>query len=1649
MSNSVNEKTVAAFKADVMTACPSLVTLKERGITKQLPDQIFETIFREVYDGDLSLARDVIYGRMDRLRNSDADKAIERIGNMNEAASLVQQAVQQKNPILLISDTDNDGSLSQAIAMEAKRLFDADMYVKPKDYHPENHGFSIEQIETWVAEIGLKRDDSFSVIIADLGTNQRKEQDIFLATYPRANLIIADHHAPSEDKVNSYAVRSLLVSPHTKGSMGLSVRNGGGVSGGYLLYTIFKLAAQRMVKDNTLNHTQESLTDALQPMQDLGRAANLLDMVNCDIRIKPLQEYDINKAFDLSNLTANGRSLSKWMSDKQPEYLKALSPLVGDENTEEFLQIRLKMLEQNNVARGLRELINDVYASPSPDSPISENANDLSENEEGNDDPENAESNDLDGGTSTFPLHDKILSYIASTPVESSYETNFVELLRPYLFNLSYEKRFNSKVKDEWISLASNCLKEVGRLDRQIKNLLREHSLVKQISEDYAIVTQPSNAIVERAFSARQLDTAYQSLDKTVKLSVVAVRNNQIILSSRSNVSMHEIIRDAETAFPDADLIYRGHGGAGALTVVRRTSASGDNFTPLLEKLISYLNNEAKNLVDGQDIKRSVRVEPIHLPLIKEIFHKTRGHLVPGALPDFIMKITEQSVFEDTYTMEDKTVKDLVQENEWNTTVESLTFDGSQKLFLPNQALKTLANDGFKGALAMRLGQDGSLSAIKAYSGKQLENKDIPLLMLPVEKERMDLAAFYQKHFKDRDYPSITVSRDEAISHIKFVANPEEAFNHFEESVLALLAETNTDTKCVLDVEAKGGVNAKCINVGLALFSKDPKAGVVVTDEEFHRMASVPNAEIDNYRYLPDGKVIFNERIKIEIVSQLDAYDQDKPTYAPLKAQILTNLTTEMLHENGIPSEEVQKNLLNVLKGKGRLLFQAFNLPYDNNIVRVNYPELYELMNNSVQLDAAVPAKEKHIAYTALKVNDLGTGKSAIEFYNAETPGYNLSTLLSDRTKTRFSYPSIKGTHILHVSGEEVTIFDKASMRSSLYPLSRTELIDTLMPNLQPIKDPKYGVEKLLRVATIRDMIDHQPIKETIYVPFEPVGGIQLDDELWAHFQTHYAFEKDLDSNINDFCKLPEVKEIMDIRFSLSKEEAPAELTLARSIGKKDEFDPNKTYKTEKAMKGHEEKLAAFQGHHVLKMNALTFLKANQENAERYARSWVYELVLAAHEATEKEPSASLISGISDLTGVDIDMLKTVYDETYRYRKFRGIQSYRVHETHNNIGLEGDAYQEAIVFLHMLRLKERNPFLVGDISRRNRMIASRPVIDILTRQAAASTFLQASRLATQTVMNEDVFNSYGEKQIDQFSSKHTRGQVPMMKCKTLSDDKSEVHLMLPDYNPQAWRDMPKNERKMWEEKIEMAVSLLVLSLSRDKASPEIKTIIEDLVTRPENLELFKDIKAHFGTVKASTLKDQIKKLFSSCGDAIIDGAQMTTVKVDGPPNSKGKPTKISQEQLVVKLAANKDIPPEALDHCLEIISETITRLEKEQGFISRSSIELIKDAFFVAKAQYLGYQAARERGDYVLSVDGYPTIAGNGKRSQTDMLKLQGKILQAHLDVFPDLASTLLTTKNNPSQFLVYSPMLQHVMDHTPGLDSAPDRLRVKGLRYS
>lgn len=1644
MPQKITEESVKKFTTEVKNACPSLISRGERDILNSIPPEVFEQVLRDVFSGDVKLARDIMTNRYDLIDFDSPEDEVRAIRTMAPASETLSHALAEGSPLLLISDTDNDGNLAQGIMMAAATLGKYEgVTVESKEYNAANHGFSIEQIESWLEKNDIHFAAPFSVVISDLGTNQKTEQKEFILRFPNANLIVADHHQPdiadvmkfeaslidfldanrkvgepgvgflTEYDVNRLSAsvspveleemwqnananreefisllgekvnvkkRSFLVSPFSKGSMNLSLRSGGGVSGAFLVYTLMSevLKKHRDISEHLKPLSNTAFQEQISTMREMGRAANLFD-VECDIRLKPLHEKDISKALGLGKITGNGRSLSKWIRPSQRDKIKALEGFIGLPAVEELLDLQETMVKENHTAAALFHVLPKVLNDELDDN----------------------------GKVKKVDIRLEIMKYLNENNTAETVGRNFTEELRPHIFNFNYENQLQDSKKKPWLSVAERVLKNIGIAEKEILTVIREHQLISEISLDYAMITRPISPEVESVFTDKQLTKAYHSLGKAITMSVTSTRKGQITLSmkSESEVSISDVLFGLGKELDFITPTYRGHSKVGGLTLKYDPVAIPSEHA-LLKRFTEFVNSETKRIIDAQPIPKSFELTTTHLKVVKEMMEVMRVHLNRSTSPSMIMRLTPDMTFEDKDTLRKLSVSDLAKQREWEVTNEFLDFGMTSSLMLPNQALKSVSNDGYRGAVGLTLLPNGTFIANKIFTGEQLAPHNIPKLATPLDAEREELKQYYIEHFMNKALPVKKYTRKEGIEALKFTMRPEDVFNNGEALALSLMREKGADSYAVLDVEADGAGNAPCFEIGIFVMKPIPGSGTVVeiSPAEFEEKLKRNPRYVRNWYKNDDQKIIVNERMSVELLSLVISKDGSQPIRVSFKSKNLTNMDQPMIDEIGCTAEHAQNVMVDFLKGCGKFIIQAHNLPYDDNIVRVNFPELHKMLAEGINLDSAPFAKNHQIAYMNLRVNKIG----GYEFFNAEHRGYNLNTKLDE--EENFDFPSIKGDGLLKVRGDEVFVTNMSTRITTKLKMNRTEMVDLIAQGMSKIEHPRYSIAKLLRMATIHDMIKNKPVKKLEYVSFDSLSMSELPPKLWKHFQDYYAFDMTPAQNVAKFSVMPGVQELLGEKISFGSPAAMPDGLLESKLREAgDEFKMTARM-SKKAKEEIESAMRVISYSDMLKFNAEQFVKSNPENAERYALAWAYEMVLEHHEVTTKHVPASFIAGVYDMIGIDPSVVKQVYADMHEYKTFRGIQSYVVHEPHSNFNLSGDNYQEYMVVAHLGAEKVRNPFMTPAICFRTGLNPVGNIVEQFSLQAVESSMKQYTRQVAGVSMDStDLVNASAKQLMNQFSSDgisiaNDEKGAARFKCRSTSKDSVDLQVIFPDYDPNDFISMGDEERDRWKNDVEKVITALLLSNSLGKADKSISAVLRGLATSPDVIETMKAIEQHFGNAVPTEREAAIKKFMGNATQAIL-----------------GKDAEL-------KFPINKHLNKDDLKEIARSLFTALDKLQEHQNFIPYINKDDVVENLDIAYNQYLLFDELKRTGDIPSEVNGYQPEKTE-KAQLTIMAKLRNEVMQIHLDAYESFASSLLTKKNDPLKFVLESDLKNEMID--------------------
>jgi hypothetical protein len=1546
----INKESLAKYKAEVRKSIS--LSQGEKRSFQQLDDEFFRGSLRDIYHGDTTLARRVMSGNYSKINKDEAKAPLREIHTLERASATIVSAVDGNKPMLLIGDSDNDGSFAQAIGLAFKYRTGADITIAPKTFSPAQHSFSIQQIDDWVAEKSIDPSSVFVVLTADIGTNQRAEQSAFIARYPNAKLIITDHHSPKlSSMVEEDLPNSMLVSPYMVGS--LSTGSSSAVAGGYILNVLLEKSTREILLKRGVSTAR--IPDLVKSMEAMAEASNLLDCVESSILLKPLVQTQVDKALEYGQLISIG-GLGGWVSSKQAGKIAAF----GEVNTVmagSLFEIRDNILRQNHLAKSLFGLFERL-------------------------------------GEEDIKIGDELLK-ASSTPYDESDDTDYISKIKGPLVYLAYDNEMSGKVKSDWLKYASNVFNSVSREEKAILTFIREHKLLSERSNNEVVITEPIHVMVESLFSSKQLRKAHFGMARPMHISVKHSGTKLIRANIRSSVSLFDALNRVTESFPDVDFSFNGHSGSGEISM---STKSGKLFpADILDQLSAYMTEKVIELKVDIQLDNLVEVEFANIGLIGKINEVTKAVVYGGEGRQIqpIIKLSNDLIVMDSFSRESLSLSDVVSRNPWEYTKFDIDFHDTVAI-LSNSAIKSILDSGFEAKA--KFTQIGSKAFMlnDVVTPEQYERSNVVKLKTHNKKEQAKLSKYYDDNFVKPGATAIPITRQEAKEALLFNNHGAETFERFEAVTLGLMNSIGSDAHVVLDVETADGLGqaAKLTNIGMMIYVRTPNSGEIKSASDFESLRISDPSAILNSRFIESSNsYIINEELTLELSSKFINEDDTKVL---ISIENLTQISNQMLQELGSSIEETQATLVAYLSQFGLITFQAHNLPFDSHICASNLPGLKKLMDEHVYLDTALLAKNERLAY-------MNTQVAYIEkepYVSGVSGDYNLLSLLNDETKEQFQFPSLKNNKLIKVIGEDVYITTRKSQTTSKLSMTRTELAEFVKFNTQELsaKDVQYGIQKLMKMASVRDIIETVPAPKLNKVTFESFGLPETLEGLWDGFQSHYAFDQTMEANIAKFIKNPDVAKVLLSEVSVEVpniNEIPA-VVIAREFGTGDMFNPNpKKKRTKKAQVEFENTRYTLTPMDVLKANTIEFLGNNIEMQNRYANSWAYLNVLDHYEPSMKHVDDDIILGVSNVTGVDNDLIKRIYAETYDYRKIRGgIESYAVEEAHNNNDLTGDAFQEGIVFNDALIQSSQNPHAVEPIYA--------PAVKLLHKSVAETCINELVNKYVGDVLEGVKLNSFSHKQIENYSRDDEM-------LRYVTDDKArgklkarnlpEGHYIeLQDMTAAQWSNFSVDEREDIETKLNIAVDGLVIanSLGLKSVSSDSRTILEKVVTSPAVNGALKELREKLGRMVVTNREGAMRTLIK---DVLRAGLN------DDTP----------------KFKINKALSSSDLEFCKSAIVVGSDILSNRVGAHFTLNMSHLDEAIKSMEIQHEIFEHISVNGGLGddLREKYQEDIVGTVKAAVTKAINSAGTTLTEHENLNKELALSVTTTKTDPIKFVL------------------------------
>mgnify|MGYP000362647613 CR=1 FL=1 len=1262
-----------------------LMSDSETELFDQIPDDIWESVFKNNFGNNIEMASSIIWGDLDNLKMDDLDEAVKSIHNHDKSINLIEEYLDTKKPIFFVCDVDNDGSSAQASLLEFKKLYKDNTLIS--EYWQtingnETRGFSYDYINYLTKKLGFKDSDDFLIVTADNGINSNNEAKKIIENFKNAKLLITDHHMPSESVVEENE-RTMIFNPQYKPTKYFETKN---ISGAHTLTVLLKEIVKR-------NHPTEELI--MENMDNISHVSNQLDYVNADIRHKPLKNYMISKFAALGNImNVNNSSNQIITGNWKTNILDSLAKEVKGLDAGVIKDCLKRIKSQNLMAYNLLHIITDF------------NNQSLSQEEE---------------EIYASRVHDIMLTRIAHTAPDLSAEVNqnFVEQLRPYLINL--ESKGDKTTFEQAISTAmEDVFKKLKREEGLIMKELRKAPIMNVEKNKNSTILMPKDNKILSIFNRKFLTKTYNE-ENNGFFCVLNKMSPEIFSGSmRSLYNIEDMINNPRAKTFEkkhgVKLSYQGHKVAAGFFVHK---VKKDVTNKTIEELNEFMNKEVDKL-KKKDAKNQINYIVANFDamiLIDKINAKLKSNLPNSTAIEPLIKLTKNTYVTDNETTKQVHISDIVKDVKYGYKPINLTFDG-KTMILPIEMIKHIVNNGYEDFIQLGYMDEGVFIG-KGIKSSELVDPKKTIVIKKNEQGRRDLEKYYLENYTKENKYHVDMTEDmlKGLPYFKNNAHGEMEYQRFKNMTIAILDATNADMLAVTDTEGTGlGQAPKLFNLGamnlmieekgsininrdefeenvfkdfkgLQIFAKEDirekldfitkedylnssfNEKMMIIEDEDNNLWKMPKNSEKSFIKVHNKKddngsnyIKINRTIKADMLSVMI---KNADVNLPQEIISLTGIDNQLIKKAGMIAKKADQIWVDYYKGKN-VIFQAHNLPYDNGILQANMPETTKMLRDSMLSDSALYSKSKKLAYDNIKIGKFQVPEvKGLEFYDSPYSDISLSNFFKEAGLDRI--PDRTGNYVLKKDGEKLRLIDKRKNTEIEIDFNTEEYDELFIKILENREDTQElnlgGLTDLNKMSLLKknDQMNKQSIKFSVEM-----------------LSLHEAIRNLLLSSV-DFDK--------EIKYPELPEELSDKPDLMRFFMKQYHFDEDlitneKNFLSAISGMKTDEDRDYFRSQE--KLDALSklgeeFLEKNRKIVSKFQDVWMYKKVLSHYEPESKETSKEILNILAYETDLPESKIKEILSESFEYKQKYKLDHIIVHECHNNVVFDRDGYGDVVL----------------------------------------------------------------------------------------------------------------------------------------------------------------------------------------------------------------------------------------------------------------------------------------------------------------------------------------------------------------------------------
>lgn len=847
---------------------------------KSIPNSKWKEIFKTNFSSNLSFAQRVILNKSKEIDLKDTtrvDREKFKIHNLQKATTMALKAINEKCPILFITDFDNDGSLSQSIINEYIRIDEKAAQTMQVHYAQvlngnASRGFTVDLIDRLVEKNGLNPNKKFLIITADNGINSVDEQKKIHEKYPEAEIIITDHHNPDPEMVIEENAKAIIFNPHYKPTEFFKDFN---ISGATTVGVLLRNLLKERFSEEELNTTYKRHVDNIIK---LSKVSNLLDYVKTDPADKPEKDYIITKFLTLQPLLNINNSISKIITGEiSKETIKSIEEKIPNLDSALLYEEAHNIHIQNNVAK----ILLSIYDSHNKEEVL------FSRSETTLSDDERKEALFKQDQKNSDYL-DKIIIEAMGNPEfyidNDAINPNFIEQLRPIIFGLSaddgktaFMDALNKKMTNVYLSIKESEKK-------MSVELRRGEVITKSKLENSTIAFADKNILT--IFNRKFLNKVYNDENPGFTLTLDNVDKGKVSGSFRSLFDISDILKQKSKIEKALKVKIDTPGHERAAGFIMKSLSPEKN--PITKDTIDSLNvfiNDSIAKIKEKELKKTndlILTDLAAITLIDRINQVVRGNVAHFERITPILKINKDTIWTDSYTTKQYTMEDIINDRKYGYITIDINFH-KDTVIVPVELIRKVVKNDYKDFLLLNYMDGGVFMVERTVSESEATNI---IDLRDKNTKSLEIIRTFEKDFQNGNF-EIKFNREQIRDNPFFNYHDygDLNFDLFEKMIIGIIDSNQVDILSIFDVEANGFGNAKLMNIGAMNYEIRPSSGTEVGAKDFHnRLFSTQRgdeyilnkAEISDLREVTQEDLErIDESVKKTLLVQKEVLDVD------------------------------------------------------------------------------------------------------------------------------------------------------------------------------------------------------------------------------------------------------------------------------------------------------------------------------------------------------------------------------------------------------------------------------------------------------------------------------------------------------------------------------------------------------------------------------------------------------------------------------------------------------------------------------------------------------------------------------------------------------------------------------------------------------